>query len=174
MFNFATLARNSARLTQTAQILDIPVISTAQVNFGPITQEVKDKHFAGVQVFEGKKQFSMLTTEVDAHFRQLARRQIVLYGCEAHICMKQTALDLIARDCDVFVVVDACTSMQVQDRNVGIAAMRDVGVHLTTFQSLVFELIKGVDHPRFKDFLPILKENPDPAQPLDLMSYPKL
>ena len=40
LFNFATLARNSARLTQTAEILEIPVISTTQVNFGPISQEV--------------------------------------------------------------------------------------------------------------------------------------
>eukprot|EP00354_Favella_ehrenbergii_P000989 CAMPEP_0170468820 /NCGR_PEP_ID=MMETSP0123-20130129/11858_1 /TAXON_ID=182087 /ORGANISM="Favella ehrenbergii, Strain Fehren 1" /LENGTH=74 /DNA_ID=CAMNT_0010735487 /DNA_START=195 /DNA_END=419 /DNA_ORIENTATION=+ len=74
-----------------------------------------------------------MTEEVDAHFRELGRDTVVLYGCEAHICMKQTALDLMARDINVFVVVDACTSMQVQDRNVGIAAMRDAGVHLTTF-----------------------------------------
>ena len=113
LFNFATLARNSARLTQTAEILEIPVISTTQVNFGPISEEVAGKHFAGVKVFEGKKQFSMLTDEVDAHFQGLNRHSIVLYGCEAHICMKQTAMDLLARDCNVFVVVDACTSMQV-------------------------------------------------------------
>ena len=53
----------------------------------------------------------MLTTEVDEHFRSLNRNTIVLYGCEAHICIKQTALELMARDCNVFVVVDACTSM---------------------------------------------------------------
>ena len=135
---------------------------------------MKDKHFAGVRVFEGKSQFSMLTDEVDAHFRSLNRPSIVLYGCEAHICMKQTALDLLARDCNVWVVVDACTSMQVQDRNVGIEAMREAGVHLTTFQSVVFDLVKGVDHPKFKSFLPILKENPYPAEPLDIISYPKL
>ena len=62
----------------------------------------------------------MLTQEVDDHFRSLARQSVVLYGCEAHICMKQTALDLLAREINVFVVVDACTSMQVQDRNCGI------------------------------------------------------
>ncbi len=53
----------------------------------------------------------MLTPDVDAHFRQLGKDTVVLYGCEAHICMKQTALDLLARDINVFVVVDACTSM---------------------------------------------------------------
>ena len=53
----------------------------------------------------------MLTPEVDEHFRSLAKNTVVLYGCEAHICMKQTALDLLERDINVFVVVDACTSM---------------------------------------------------------------
>ena len=174
LYNFPTMARNAARITQTAKILDIPVIATAQVNFGPISLEVKEKHFEGVKVFEGKQQFSMLTQEVDPYFTSLNRRQVVLYGCEAHICIKQTALDLVNRGFDVFLVVDACTSMQVQDRNVGIAAMRDAGVHMTTFQCLVFELLKGVDHPKFKNFLPILKNNPDASKPLDLISMPKL
>ena len=48
--------------------------------------------------------------------------------------------------------------------------MRDAGAHMTTFQSVVFDLIKGVDHPQFKSFLPLLKDNPDPALPLDLTS----
>ena len=52
--------------------------------------------------------------------------------------------------------------------------MRDAGVHLTTFQSVVFDLLGGVDHPKFREFLPILKQNPDPSLPLDLISYPKL
>ena len=171
LFNFATLAHNAGRLTQTAEILDIPVISTTQANFGPINDHLKSKHFAGVRVFEGKKQFSMLTQEVDEYFRSLQRDTVVLYGCEAHICMKQTALDLLARDINVFIVVDACTSMQVQDRNCGIAAMRDAGAHMATFQSVVFDLLRGADHPKFKSFLPILKDSADPSLPLDLVSY---
>ena len=111
-----------------------------------------------------------MTQEVDAHFTSLNRPSVVLYGCETHICMKHTALDLLARNINVFLVVDAATSMQVQDRNVAIEAMREAGVHLTTFQTVVFELLKGVDHPKFKEFLPILKDNPDPRFPLDLIS----
>ena len=91
--------------------MEIPVITTAQMNFGPISTEVSSKHFPGVRVFEDKQQFSMLTDEVDAHFRSLARDTVVIYGCETHICVKQTALDLLARDINVFLVVDAVTSM---------------------------------------------------------------
>ena len=75
----------------------------------------------------------MMTPEVDEHFRSLKKDTVVLYGVEAHICMKQTALELLERDINVFVVVDACTSMQIADRNVGIDAMRSAGVQLTTF-----------------------------------------
>ena len=113
LFNCSTMAHNAGRLAQTAQILDVPVISTTQVNFGDICDAVKSKHHDGVRVFEGKKQFSMLTEEVDAHFRSLDCDTVVLYGCETHICIKQTAMELLARDINVFLVVDACTSMQV-------------------------------------------------------------
>ena len=57
----------------------------------------------------------------------------VLYGCETHICVKQTALDLLATGYSVHVVVDAVTSMGVADRNVGLAALQDSGARLTTF-----------------------------------------
>ena len=99
---------------------------------------------------------------------------VVLYGCEAHICVKQTALDLMERNFDVFVVVDACTSMEIPDRNVGIAAMQAAGVQVTTFQSLVLDLIKTSEHPKFKSLLPILKDNHNPGAPLDLFSQPRV
>ena len=174
LYNAETLEHNGVRLTQTSQILDIPVIATTQVRGGKISDKITAKHHAGVRVFEGKFQFSMMTPELDAHFKSLARDTVVLYGAEAHICILQTALDLIERGINVFVVVDACTSMQVQDRNVSLAAMQAAGVHLTTFQAVVFELVRGVDHKKFKQFLPLLKASADPKKPLDLASQPKL
>ena len=111
LYNCQTMIRNAARLTETAEILDVPIIATAQVNFGPVSQEITDKTHEGRVLYEGKQQFSMLDEKVDPFFRSLNRNTVVLYGCEAHICMKQTALDLVARDIDVFLVVDACTSM---------------------------------------------------------------
>lgn len=84
--------------------------------------------------------------------------------------MKQTCLDLLEQDYDVHVVVDACSSMQLSDRNVGIQAMRDAGASLTTFQSIVFELLRTVEDQRFKPMLALLKQSPD--EPLDIMSYP--
>ena len=75
----------------------------------------------------------MLEPRVDPIFTAMNKKNIVLYGCEAHICMRQTALDAISRGYNVHIVVDACSSMNLPDRHVGIQAMSDAGAHLTTF-----------------------------------------
>ena len=67
MINYPTMAKNAARLAQTAELLNIPVIATAHVKFGPIDELVSSKHYSGVQVFENKKMFSMIDDRVDNH-----------------------------------------------------------------------------------------------------------
>ena len=57
------------------------------------------------------------------HLKSLNRDQVVLYGIEAHVCMRQTALDLLENDFGVHLVVDACSSMSTHDRNIGIQSM---------------------------------------------------
>ena len=108
----------------------------------------------------------MLNDPVSAHFESLKKTNVVLYGLEAHVCMRQTAFDLLEREINVHLVVDACSSMGHHDRNVGISSMQAAGVTLITFQSLLFEMIRGADHPNFKQCLPLLKDNPE--SPIDL------
>ena len=66
-------------------------------------------------------------------------------------------------------VVDAVSSMNQHDRNISLEAMRSMGANFITFQSLVFELMRTMEHPKFKSVLPILKENPE--VPLDLHNF---
>ena len=95
---------------------------------------VSSKHHDLVAEFPEKKRFSMIDERVSVHLAQYpTRKMAVLYGCETHICVKQTALDLLATGYSVHVVVDAVTSMGVADRNVGLAALQDSGARLTTF-----------------------------------------
>ncbi len=56
-----------------------------------------------------------------------ARNKIVLYGIEGHVCVKQTCFDLLERNYNVTLVVDAISSMSYHDRTIGIEAMRDAG-----------------------------------------------
>ena len=116
----------------------------------------------------------MLEPRVEPIFSAMNRQNIVIYGCEAHICVRHTTLDAIARGFNVHVVVDATSSMTLPDRNVGIQALSDAGAHLTTFQGVVFELLRTTEHPDFKRFLPLLKDAPPATEPLDLIATPKL
>jgi nicotinamidase-related amidase len=109
-------------------VFEIPVISTAQVNFGPIDESIVAQHHAGVKVFE-KKTFSMLDSAVKPYLMSFSgRKNAVLYGLETHVCVRQTALDLLELNYDVHLVVDAVSSMNYHDRNIAIEALRDAGV----------------------------------------------
>lgn len=114
-----------------------------------------------MQHFE-KSSFSMCGDEnVHAFYSKFAdRKHAVLYGLEAHVCIRMTALDLISQGYTVHLVVDSCSSMSHGDRNIAIEALRDAGVRMTSFQSLVFELLQDAKHPKFKDCLALLKMNP--------------
>ena len=75
----------------------------------------------------------MLTPEVKSKVESLKRKTVVLYGMETHICVRQTAFDLLEDGYQVFIVVDAVSSMKQVDRNVGIKALSKAGAHLITF-----------------------------------------
>ena len=84
---FNTVAFNGGRLTQTANFFAIPIISTKQVNFGNTSELITKHHPASIKVWE-KKTFSMLNADTLPYFESLGRRNVVLYGVEAHVCMK--------------------------------------------------------------------------------------
>lgn len=107
----------------------------------------------------------MLDAQVSAHFDSLKKKSVILYGIETHVCIRQTALDLLERDCNVHLVIDATSSMNHHDRNIALQGMAQAGVTMISFQSLVFELLRTAEHPLFKEFLPILKDSP--ADPMD-------
>lgn len=75
----------------------------------------------------------MLEPPVLDTMKTLNRKKVVLYGIEGHVCVKQTCFDLLQRDYDVSLVIDAISSMSYHDRTVGIEAMRDAGAQITTF-----------------------------------------
>jgi hypothetical protein len=67
---------------------------------------------------------------------------------------------LIEKNYDVHLVIDGISSMNWHDRIIGIEAMRDAGAYVTTFQSLVFEMARAHNHPKFKELLTFVKDMP--------------
>eukprot|EP00345_Euplotes_harpa_P007097 CAMPEP_0168321378 /NCGR_PEP_ID=MMETSP0213-20121227/2239_1 /TAXON_ID=151035 /ORGANISM="Euplotes harpa, Strain FSP1.4" /LENGTH=141 /DNA_ID=CAMNT_0008323025 /DNA_START=120 /DNA_END=545 /DNA_ORIENTATION=+ len=137
------LVHNTARLARTAKILDMPLVPTEQKadKFGNTFESIQKEYKEGTQVFE-KDSFSMMTDEVTQYFESLGKDTAVLYGIEAHVCVQQTALDLAAMGVHVHLITDATSSSDTHKRNTAIQRMKQAGVHLTTFESCVFELMR--------------------------------
>ena len=99
-----------------------------------------------------KQKFSMWTPEVAAHVAAVRPgfTDAILCGIEAHVCVQQTALELLAQGKRCWVVVDGVSSQRAGDRAVALQLMRDAGAFLTTTESLIFGLLGGADAPDFK------------------------
>lgn len=78
------------------------------------------------------------------------RRQIVLIGIEAHVCVLQTAFELHAAGKQVFVVADAVSSRSSSDLELALARMRSAGIHIISREMVLFEWVRDASAPNFK------------------------
>ena len=86
-----------------------------------------------------------------------SRETIVLAGCEAHVCLLQTALGLLEQELDVWVVTDACSSRTERNRDAAFDRLAAAGAELVTTEMVAFEWLRDAGHPRFKDVLTLVK-----------------
>ena len=86
-----------------------------------------------------------------------ARDTIVLAGCEAHVCLLQTALDLLEDEFDVWVVTDACSSRSERNRDAAFDRLAGAGVELVTTEMVAFEWLRSAEHPAFKQVQGFIK-----------------
>jgi len=89
--------------------------------------------------------------------RALNRKQILITGIETHICVYQTAMDLINLGYEVEVVADAVSSRTVENKEIGLEKVRDGGGKLTSTETALFELLKVAEGEKFKEILQIMK-----------------
>ena len=85
------------------------------------------------------------------------RNTLVIAGCEAHVCLLQTALDLLEDEFDVWVVTDACTSRTERNRDAAFDRLAGAGAELVTTEMVAFEWLRSAEHPAFKEVLALLK-----------------
>ncbi len=89
--------------------------------------------------------------------RELARPQVLLAGIEAHVCVQQTAFDLLEAGLLPFVLADAVGSRRRFDRDVALDRLRAAGVVVTTVESAIFEMLARAGTDLFKRILPIVR-----------------
>lgn len=152
------LVLRAQQLVQGARVLDVPILCTEQnpKGLGPTVPEIA-AHMPAVQPIS---KFSFGCCACEDFMRALqatARRNVLIAGIETHVCVYQTALELIAKSYRVEVVADACSSRTVQNKQTGLEKMREAGAAVTSVETALFELLKVAEGPLFKQILSIVK-----------------
>ncbi len=137
------------RLAAAARLLDVPAILTEQYPQGLGTTVAPLAALLPTPVT--KMSFSCCGAGGFALALPPGRGAIVLCGLETHVCVLQTALDLLARGYAVFVAVDAVASRHPIDHDTALRRLEAAGAILTTSEAVLFEWCGTADHPRFQD-----------------------
>ena len=158
MPNAQRIVRNSHLLLKVAQLLNIPATLTEQYprGLGHTDETLLSDGFHEVNVIE-KMSFSCVQSL--SFMNQIKRSQLILSGVEAHICVLQTALDLIENDYQVFVLADAIDSRQSMHYENALQRMQSAGCIISNVESVVFEWLGCADHPLFKQISMLFRDN---------------
>ncbi len=95
--------------------------------------------------------------EIAAWIKNSGKKNILVCGAEAHICVMQTVLDLMEAGMNVFVVADCIGSRKLYDKEMGIKRMEKEGAYMTTCEAALFELTGGAKSPHFKVISKLVK-----------------
>ncbi|MCX7244574.1 MAG: isochorismatase family protein [Burkholderiales bacterium] len=145
------------QLGQVAQLLHVPIIGTEQnpASLGDNLPEIK----ALCQTTISKTYFDACHDGLLIELGKFnpARQQIILVGCETHVCVLQTVFGLIFNQYQVTIVIDALGSRHTLDKEIAIERMEKAGAKLVTSEMLIFEWLQTSNRPEFKAILKIIK-----------------
>ena len=179
IFEADAAAANAVRLGKIAQLLEVPVFGTEQ-NPSKLGENLPDiralcqrtlakMHFSGVEEGLGEwlrppaKAPQGNARSLPKHLQKPAgggqeeRSTIVIAGCEAHVCLLQTALDLLEDEYDVWVVTDACSSRTERNRDAAFDRLAGAGAELVTTEMVGFEWLRTAEHPRFRELQALIR-----------------
>ena len=154
VLDFDRVITNTAVLIQGARALDVPVVVTEQYpkGLGRTVPEVAE-HLNGVEPIE-KTCFSAAAAD---GFDPGGREQVLVCGIESHVCVSQTAHDLLERGLEVHVARDAVTSRTEENREVGLRKMEHAGAVITSVEAALFELLGAAGGDEFKTVQRLVK-----------------
>jgi nicotinamidase-related amidase len=156
VLDFDRVVANVATLVRGARTLGLPVLVTEQYpkGLGATVPEVSE-HLEGVVPME-KICFSAF--EAGGFYAALSERdQVLLCGIESHVCVNQTAEDLLAEGREVHVAQDAVTSRTAENRDLGLHKMERSGAVVTSVETALFELLRAAGTPEFKEIQGLIK-----------------
>ena len=153
------LNRNLARLLRAADLLSVPVLVTEQYpqGIGPTLDEIREQLPQAAQIVEKTTFSACEATEFMEVLAVTDRRQVVVAGMEAHVCVLQTAIELHRAGYEVFVVQDCICSRVHANAEFAVQRMRDAGIRGTVCESVLFEWMRDSRHPHFKTISALIR-----------------
>lgn len=155
----AQVLKQASLLSQTAQLLEIPIAISEQYPRGlGHTEEQLAQHFPETRATVEKTCFSCAASDdFSAVVEKQHRSQLIIAGMETHVCVLQSALEFQARGQQVFVVEDAVCSRNRAHHDNAIARMREAGIIITNTESVLFEWLRDAKHEHFKTVSALIK-----------------
>lgn len=156
------VAANCTRLARYARRLGVPTTLTEHYpkGLGPTAPQVLEALGNDVPRFEkiafSSWQDEAIRNRIEA-LRMDGRDQVVVAGMEAHVCVGQTSLDLLAAGLEVFLVADAVGSRAVDVRDIAIRRLERAGAHIVAHEMVAFEWLGRGDTNEFKDLIEVIK-----------------
>jgi nicotinamidase-related amidase len=150
-----TVLARAARLAEAALLLDVPVLAIEQypAGLGPTVEPIASYARAPFV----KTSFSAVGEPGFQALLPAGTREVVIAGCEAHVCVLQTALDLLGPRHRVILAADAAGSRDPADKAAAIDRARQHGIEIVTSEMVLFEWLRDAKHPRFREVQKLLK-----------------
>lgn len=178
VFEAPLVLANAVRLAQAANLLQVPVWGTEQnpSKLGENPPELRllcrntlaKMQFSAVEEGLGEwlrpplKAPAGNARSLPKHLQKPSntpteRSSVVLAGCEAHVCLLQTALHLLEDEFDVWVVTDACSSRTERNRDAAFDRLAGAGAELVSTEMVLFEWLRSAEHPQFKTLQALIR-----------------
>ncbi|MCI0481592.1 MAG: hydrolase [Candidatus Dadabacteria bacterium] len=151
--------KNVKILLEAAKVLDIPVHVTEQYpkGLGPTISDIKESVGEGFHPIE-KVVFSCARSpEFMDELKGLERSSVLLCGVETHVCVLQTAIDLVNDGYHVYVPADAIVSRRELDREKGLELMDKAGAIIGTTEAFLFQLLERAGTDEFKQISKLVR-----------------
>ena len=151
------LISNIKKLVKVTKLLGIPVIVTEQEKLGETLEQLREvlkESYVPIR----KTTFSCIEEDkFRKRLEKLKKSTFILTGIESHVCIEQTALDMLKSGYRVHVVEDAVSSRNKTDLKAAIKKMSSSGVTITSTETVMYEWMERADDEKFKEFLEIAK-----------------
>lgn len=156
--NHEELARKAAIFIKGCHMLGVPTLVTQQYTrgLGETIAELK----VALNDFEPIEKISFSCFGCEEFVEKLNksdRKNILVTGVEAHICVQQTVADLLTNNYNVYVIADCIGSRSEVDFNYSVLRMQSEGAIFTTAESALFEMMVHADHPKRKNISNLVK-----------------